>query len=100
MRFTTFVKKVMTITSQAITSAPRCKLRTDTASMSAASYPPTPKPSPMLLLKRTVNLEYFNEVCSDIHSDNRISALLELDLMKVGQSFTTAWITNGKPTPA
>ena len=27
-----------------------------------------------------VNLEYFNEVCSDIHSDNRISALLEFDL--------------------
>ena len=29
-----------------------------------------------------VNLEYFNEVCSDIHSDNRISALLEFDLDK------------------
>ena len=27
-----------------------------------------------------VNLKYFNEVCSDIHSDNRISALLEFDL--------------------
>jgi hypothetical protein len=27
-----------------------------------------------------VNLEYYNEVCSDIHSDNRISALLEFDL--------------------
>lgn len=27
-----------------------------------------------------VSLEYFGEVCSDIHSDNRISALLEFDL--------------------
>ena len=27
-----------------------------------------------------VNLEYFNEVCSDIHSDDRVTALLEFDL--------------------
>lgn len=27
-----------------------------------------------------VTLEYFNEVCADIHLDNRISALLEFDL--------------------
>ena len=27
-----------------------------------------------------VNLEYFNEVCSDIHSDDRVTTLLEFDL--------------------
>lgn len=100
LRFTTFVKKVMTITSQAITSAPRCKLRTDTASMSAASYPPTPKPSPMLLLKRILSTS--NISTRSVQTSIRIIESLlcsNLIWMKVGSVFTTAWITNGKPTP-
>ena len=45
-----------------------------------------------------VNLEYFNEVCSDIRI---IESLLCSNLiwMKVGSVFTTAWITNGRPIP-
>lgn len=93
-------EKVMTITSQAITSAPRCKLRTDTASMSAASYPPTPKPSPMLLLKRILSTS--NISTRSVQTSIRIIESLlcsNLIWMKVGSVFTTAWITNGKPTP-
>ena len=100
LRFTTFVKTVMTITSQAITSAPRCKLRNDIDSMSAASYRLFPKHSSTLLLKRILSTSNISTRSAQT-SIRIIESLLCLNLiwMKVGSVFTTAWITNGRPIP-
>lgn len=100
LRFITFVKTVMTTTSQAITSAPRCKLRTDTVSMSAASYRLPPKHSPTLLLKRILSTSNISTRSAQT-SIRIIESLLCSNLiwMKVGSVFTTAWITNGRPIP-
>ena len=88
---------VRTGISQATTSAPRCRLRIDTVSMSAASYPPLPKPSPMLLLKRI--LSALNTSARSVRISMRMTESLHCSNLiwtKVESVFATAAITSGR----
>ena len=99
LRSTTSVKTVKTVTSQATTSAHRCRLRIDTVSMSAASYPLPPKPSPTLLLKRIPSA--LNTSARSVRISMRMTESLHCSNLiwtKVGSVFTTARITSGRPT--
>ena len=46
-----------------------------------------------------VNLEYFGKVCADIHTDDRVTALLEFDLDEGRVSVCDGMDMNGRPTP-
>lgn len=99
LRSTTSVKTTMTVTSQATTSSLRCRQLTATASMSAASYPPTPKHSPMLLLKRIPSA--LNTSARSVRISIRMTESLRCSNLiwtKVGSAFITAQMTIGKFT--